>query len=529
MRIGKLEIAVFICGAAVMAVELFGSRLLAPYMGNSIYTWTSLIGVVLGALSLGYWAGGKLADRMAESAEFCHGEVPQNFASYCEAIWSHREAMRIAETGNPHREAMGKQGNDWAASRCDRKRETEVLGAIILGAAVSTAAIVPLSVVAQASFQILGAKYGPLFASMAIFSVPSFLFGMVSPYAIRIRAERMGAVGSTAGNMYAISTAGSISGTMLAGFVLIPAFGVKLLVLWTAAATLGAALLCFPGLKRAAAVSLLLILGASMFPAYPEIGGTVYAKDSEYYLIRVVDRGEDRLLLLDMYLNSGEKADSGEPLFDYTYCSLVALRAVPEPGNVLFLGLGGGTMPRYFLRNTDAGVDVIEIDPAVVRAAEEYFGLQESERMNVIAGDAREELKGLGKYDIIYIDAFNSYAVPYHLTTLEAAQEIKGHLGEGGAVVMNVISTPEGVGSGFFRAEYETYSSVFRDVYAFPVRGRGAGVQNIILLASDRELPLEIFEGVECAADYMEPEEGVLLTDDFAPVENLMAEVYAQR
>lgn len=475
MKNNNLELVVFICGASVMAVELLGSRLLAPYMGNSIYTWASLIAVILGSLSIGYWAGGRLADR-------------------------------------------GPRAN--------------VLGIIVLGAAVATALIIPLSSFAGLSFYLLGARFGPLLACIIVFSVPSFLFGMVSPYAIRMRAEKIGKVGSTAGNLYAISTAGSIAGTLLAGFVLIPSFGVKALVLGTSVATLCAALLCFWGLKRAVMVSFLLIAGSSLFPLYPDIPGTVYAKDSEYYLIRVVESGEDRYLLLDTYFNSGENRDTGEPVFKYANCSLVALEAVPNPGSVLFIGLGGGTMPKYFARNTNASpIDAMEIDKEVVATADGYFDFNESGKVEVFVGDGRMEMRGLGRYDIIYVDVFNSFSVPYHLTTAEAAVEMKAHLNPNGVVVMNLISAPEGPASGFFRAEYRTYSSVFRNVYAFPVEGEGEDVQNIIMLASDREIAVENFK-TTCAGNYMpdvDLEGAVLLTDDFAPTENLMAEVYAQR
>lgn len=475
MKNRNLELVVFICGAAVMAVELLGSRLLSPYMGNSIYTWASLIAVVLGALSLGYWAGGKAADR----------------------------GPRM-----------------------------EVLGVIVLGAAVATAAIIPLSSFAGLSFYVIGARFGPLLACIIVFSVPSFLFGMVSPYAIRIRAEKIGNVGSTAGNLYAISTAGSIAGTLLAGFVLIPSFGVKALVLGTSVATLVAALLCFWGLRKAAMISLLLIAASSLFPAYPEMPGTVYAKDSEYYLIRVVDSGEDRYLLLDTYFNSGENRGTGEPVFRYTNCSLAALEAMPNPGSVLFIGLGGGTMPKYFARNTNASpIDAMEIDREVVAAADEYFGFNESGKVRVLVGDGRVEMRKLGRYDMIYVDVFNSFSMPYHLTTMEAAAEMKTHLNPNGILVMNIISAPEGPASGFFKAEYKTYASVFRNVYALPVEGKNEDVQNIIMLASDWDIPVENFT-MDCVGNYIpdvDLEDAVLLTDDFAPTESLMAEVYAQR
>jgi len=476
MRIGKLELIVFVCGAAVMVVELLGSRVLAPYMGNSIYTWASLIGVVLGALAFGYYIGGRAADR---------------------------------------------------------SKTFRVLGFVVLGAALATFAIIPLSPIAQLAI-LTGPKLGPLIASIILFAPASILFGMVSPYAIRLKAEQLSKVGSTAGNLYAISTTGSIFGTLLAGFVLIPSFGVKGLLLSVGAAVALASFLCFTkkSLGMLAPAAIVFLAGASLFPMEPPSPGTVvYSAESEYHLIRIVDNKEMgmRSMLIDIFTQSSEYFDSDELAIEYMKCSLVALEANPNPERVLFLGLGGGTLPKYFLAHTNATIDVIELDPAVISSAKDYFGVEESGRMRIMQGDARSALRQLNEtYDMIYMDVFTSHSIPFHLTTVEFMQEVKGHLHRGGFLAMNLISAAEGHGSGFFASEYFTCSEIFAYTYAFPTKNDPSEKQNIILLASDSSIDFENSE-IECAANYLpnpDTEGAVLLTDDFAPVDNLIATLY---
>ena len=476
MRFGKLELIVFICGATVMIVELLGSRVLAPYMGNSIYTWASLIGVVLGALAFGYYLGGKAADR---------------------------------------------------------SKTFRVLGFIILGAALATLAIIPLSPIAQLAI-LTGPKLGPLIASIILFAPASILFGMVSPYAIRLKAEQLSKVGSTAGNLYAISTTGSIFGTLLAGFVLIPSFGVKGLLLSVGAVILLASFLCFTkkSLGMLAPAAIVFLAGASLFPMEPPSPGTVVDSiESEYQLIRIVDDEEKgmRSMLIDIFTQSAEYFDSDELVHEYTQCSLLALEANPNPKRTLFLGLGGGTLPKYFLAHTNATIDVIELDPAVISSANEYFEVEESDRMRIMQGDARSTLRQLNEtYDMIYMDVFTSQSIPFHITTVEFMQEVKSHLREDGFLTMNIISAAEGHGSGFFASEYLTCSEVFAHTYAFPTNSNFNYTQNIILFASDSPIDFENSE-VECVAYYLSSpntEGAVLLTDDFAPVDNLIAALY---
>ena len=480
MRWGKLELIVFICGAAVMVVELLGSRILAPYLGSSIYTWASLIGVVLGALALGYYIGGRVADR---------------------------------------------------------SRTFRVLGLIVLAAAIATLAIIPLNPIAQLAVTI-GPKFGPLLASIILFAPASILFGMVSPYAIRLKAEQLSKVGSTAGNLYAISTTGSIFGTLLAGFVLIPSFGVKALLLSVGAVTLLTSFLCFgtKNLKVLAPAALIFLVGTSPFPMEPSIEGEViHSAESEYHLIRVVDNHEEgtRSMLIDVFVQSSEYFNYTGLVHEYARCSTLLIELDPNPERVLVLGLGGGTLPKYFLSHTNATIDVIEIDPEVIRSAEEYFGVEESERLRIIQGDARTTLSKLNEtYDIIYMDVFSSYSIPFHLTTVEFMQEANSHLKENGLFAMNIISAAEGHGSEFFVSEYKTCGEVFEYAYAFPTEPEKGEVQNIILIASNSEIPSEKFESVEgiaCTANYFpSPDLGgaKLLTDDFAPVDNLIAGLY---
>jgi len=482
-----LEISVFLCGAVVMVIELTGSRVLAPYLGTSLVVWTSLIGIILASLSLGYWWGGRVADR---------------------------------------------------------RPEARLLGQIILLAAFSTAAIALTKSLVLGFFQAQGAGLhtSALWSTLLLFSPPSVLLGMVAPFAVRLTLADTQTSGRTAGNLYAISTIGSIVGTFLAGFVLIAWLGSTNILLLMAAVLALASLLAArsgAGPKAASGVLFLAMLLVTVdYDAQLAAQGFV-DRDTPYNRV-IVFKGADndtgrfmRVMVTGpharqsaMYLD-----DPSALALPYTRYFRLAEHFVPEMKRILVLGGGGFSFPKYALAHyPDARVDVVELDPGVTTLARDYFELKDHPRQRIIAEDARTFLNRNGEaYDAILCDAFNShYAIPFHLTTLEAAQRMHAALASNGVVLVNLLSALSGERSHLFHAVFATYKRVFPRVLAFAVRNAqdGSSWQNIILAAfASPDEPLLADPDPDMAAmlarrlDIPATAGVAPLTDDYAPVD----------
>lgn len=495
-----LALVVFLSGAATMALELAGSRLLAPAFGNSIAVWGALIGVILAALSLGYVAGGRLADR-----------------------WP-----------------------SWGAL------------ATVLGVAALYTALLPLlTPMATAGAAVQDPRWGALLAAINLFLVPSVALGAVSPIAMRMAAVAVEQMGRTAGNLYGLSTAGSIVGTLATSFYLVPFLGIRSFFQWLALAlwllTLvaliqavrgrGPGVVARPGLWIWIAVvgaPLLVGIAAARQTPDPTI---LYEADSLYHHIRVREAGGVRYLHFDNSWQSAlNVAAPDEPVFAYIRQMDVGLIFQPEPERALFVGLGAGTAPQRYLRMLPGlQAEVAELDPAVIEVAHRFFHLEESERLQIAAVDGRRYLRAAqGPYDWVVLDAYYSDSIPFHLTTREFFQEVRRVLAPGGVVVSNVIGALAGPDAAFLAAMVRTLESVFPQVYLFPAQGAPPQwPQNVIVVATldegrlrkseltARARAIEEQGGPEGLAvragflvDGMEGvEEAPLLTDDRAPVE----------
>jgi spermidine synthase len=499
----QLYVSVFVSGAVVMALELLGSRLLAPVFGNSIFVWGSLIGVVLSSLSAGYFLGGKLADRRP------------NLQTLSVAIFA--------------------------------------AGLLVLVLPTLSSPILNAIVVAR-----LDEKYSPLLASVILLGPPSTLLGMVSPYAIRLAAKSFEKLGKASGNLYALSTLGSIVGTFVTVFVLIPAFGVNKIIL-----ALGATLLvvAFLGLGIRSKVFVLVIL-ITLPIAAPymithrltvatyslALGDTVYETDTPYHHLLVADAYDPtdhsavRYLILDDNLHSAmDLSDPTRSVFAYTEYFHLPFLVNPNITRVLFVGGGGFTGPKSFLRYyASVTIDVAEIDPEVISVAEQYFGVDPANpRLHIYNEDGRNFLKLTDqKYDLIILDAYSRSYVPFHLMTVEFFKLVTMHLKPNGAAVSNLIAAISGDSSRLLDAEFGTMRAVFPEVYVFATRGsQYPGVQNIIILASllNNRLTGTAFQHPASANDLalqlgsdvdnlfvLTTSGQTILTDDFAPVETLL-------
>jgi spermidine synthase len=390
----SLNALVFCAGAGSLATEIGAARLLAPYYGSSTIVWANVIGLVLASLSLGYWLGGRLADR---------------------------------------------------------RPDPRVLGGIVLAAAVLIAAV-PfaagpfLDVSVKGLDQVAaGAAIGSFFAVLALFAPPVTLLGMVAPFAVRLAIDDVREAGSVAGRLYALSTVGSLLGTFMSALVAIPAIGTRRTLLGAAVlvALPGAALIGRRWLVVAAAIAALLAVPTGAVRAEP---GLIYEHESRYQFIHVTEQHGVRRLYLNegLAVHSIWRRDSvltgGE--WD-TYLAVPPLLGRPLR-RVAILGNAGGTTARALgVFYPQARVDGVELDPAVTAVGRRFFGLDDNPRLRVITADARPFLRRThSRYDLIVIDAYRPPYVPFYLATREFFRLARSRLAPGGAIVLNVAATP---------------------------------------------------------------------------------------
>lgn len=421
-----LVLIVMLCGAVLMGVEIAGARVLAPSFGSSVFVWGGLIGLLMAAMALGYYIGGRWADRNP---------------SFTNLAW--------------------------------------VIG--LAGASVFVIPYVGHGVCRDIARAVSHRTLGPLAAAAALFFIPSFLLAMVSPFAVKLSATSLARVGGIAGRLYALSTFGSIAGTLLTTFLFIPWFKVANILCGLGVITMAASawgLARFEGSTRglkgipretAALLALLALAGVEawiVFPSKPFIPDKyrlVEYEESSYHEVAVVEEifegtngrmqstGEiRRWLTFDMQraiMQGGVYPYRGVYSNAMTFSQIVhlALEWVPEPRRMLVIGSGVAVVPAEFQLHYPSieHVDVLEIDDVVVKLAKKYFQPDiPNSKVTFHVGDGRTNLKLLeGNYDIILLDAYSSASqIPYHLLTWEFFREVKEKLAPGGLVVSNIRS-----------------------------------------------------------------------------------------
>jgi len=432
------SIVVFVAGAAVLAVELLGTRVLGPFYGVSLFLWSALITVTLLALSVGYAIGGRLADKGPSLARLC-----------------------------------------W----------------LLLGAGAWLLLLPLLRAPVLAVAEPFGLRFAVLVAALLLFAPPLTLLGMVSPYAIRLRAAKLGEVGRTAGDLYALSTVGSVLAALLTGFVLIPFAGVARLtalvgVLLIVTAVVGLVV----GRRRGAALGAALVLLPAAWPGLAAASeradrarGLLSVEQSPYAELRVVDLDGIRYLIIDGGTHTIADAQSFESRFPYVHVLDLLNHVTGGPGRLLLVGLGGGSVARLFAHE-GWSVDAVEIDPAVTRIARRDFGLQPSEAQ-VYEDDGRHFLSvAPGRYDAIVLDAFGSSSIPFHLVTREAFALAASRLAPDGVLAVNVEAV--GWDDPLVGALAATLEQEFAHVVALPIAEPPDTLGNVVLFASRRELAL---------------------------------------
>jgi len=480
-RPGSLALGALVFGAGIgaLATEITASRLLAPYFGSSTIVWANLIGIVLAALAIGYWLGGRIADR---------------------------------------------------------RPRPSLLGLIVLGAAVSVAAI---PFVAKPFLDLTvegldnasaGAVVGSFLAVLLLCAPPVVLLGMVSPFAIRLAVASIETAGAVAGRLYALSTAGSLVGTFLPALVLIPALGTQRTFL-VIAALLSVSSCFLLGARYLVVAAALAALVAIPPGAVKAEAGLLYEETSYYQYIRVVERPDGRRLLS---LNEGVAVHSvWRPDSVLTGGVWDAFLAVPpllgRPlERVAILGNAAGTTARALgVYYPEADVDGVELDPAVSRVGLRYFAMGENPRLTIYDADARPFLRSTDRrYDLIVVDAYHQPYVPFYLATREFFELVRERLAPGGIVVLNVAAVPDD--KRLVRAIGGTLGAEFPQVFEWPALRFNTIVLGLTRPLAEDELrgrlragPRAIAPLRELLARDLRPLEagGRPWTDDRAPVE----------
>lgn len=490
-RLSPLLAAVltFVAAACVLVLEIAAGRLLAPYVGVSLMTYTGIIGAILAGIALGAWLGGKAADAF--------GPLP-------------------------------------------------LIGPVFIIGGVSAIAAVPI----VGLFGSVGLGDG-LVAIVVLattgFVIPAAVLSAAAPMLVRATLTDLATSGSIVGRLSAIGTVGAITGTFATGFVLLGLVPTRILIVsvGVALAVIGIALTLAlrrrgPGSASVIAVAVLLSGGFAL--SQP----SACDAESAYYCIAIRTDPADpdvRVLVLDSLTHAA--VDLRDPTnLEFGYLRRFAdataeLRAARGPAlDVLHVGGGGFTFPRYLEAvHPEARQTVLELDPRILEIARAELGYVGSDRIDVRLGDARQSIRALPSdaFDLVFGDAFGGLAVPWHLTTAEFLDEVVRVLRPGGAYVMNVIDYPP---LGFVRAEAATAATRFAHVAVMSgrstIEGRTGG--NLVVVASETPIDRASIEsaiaswgeGAETVV-LAEPAEvaafvgqSVLLTDDFAPVDQLL-------
>ncbi len=491
MKKYTLELVVFLSGATVMVFELVGSRVLGPYVGTSIFVWTSLIGIILLSLALGNFIGGRIADQFKSA----------NFLSFF----------------------------------------------ILLGAFfISATGYFKEDVLNLAIRHFSGIKLPALFSTILLFAPAGILLGTVAPYATRLRISVLEKSGRTVGTLYALSTTGSIIGTFAAGFLLIPTFSTSHLIFLLSLILTFTAGILFKGPKKYRLwfvfLFLLIMNLYGIWGEKPTSGTFIFDGNTKYSRVKIFDainpwQGNDSVRIMKInneYAAASFKHKEGLVFGIMQYYSKDSLFTA-HIENALMLGGAACIFPQHFLKkHPQATIDVVEIDPDLTDLAKKYFGLQEDARLQMYHEDARTFINANKKqYDAFYGDAYKStYSVPYQLTTKEFMEKTYKLLRSDGVAFFNIISNLNPKKNIFFRSQLKTIQSVFPQVLVLAVADpeNKEMLQNMLIIARKTTNP-ELLSTLSLRApdvykhlikEAIPTEDAYLLTDDYAPAEFLV-------
>lgn len=423
-----IEITVFLCGALGMVLELVAARVLSPYVGSSNLIWTTVIGIMLTSMSIGYWLGGKIVDK---------------------------------------------------------KPDINVLSLLILVGSLFTSLIPVLENIfvkplSQISDNLV---FIAIITSITLFGIPSFILASVSPFAVKLKDNEHDDIGKTSGRISSLSTIGSIVGTFLAGFVLIPNLGVKNIILIATVLLFMLAILIYTKKDLKYYINMIIVLvvliginfyGKMLFEKYnPDIVKDVDSQYSRIWIKQIAnDEASYKLMQVDTGLESYINQETNKMGAEYLYYYNLFDYYNKNANSTLMIGGAAYTYPTYYLKEYEnKTIDVSEIDEKMTELAKEQFGLDiNNPRLKIYHQDGRSFLNySQNKYDTILIDAFKGLNAPFELTTYESLLNAKNKLNDNGMIITNIISSLEGENADFIKYEYTTYKKVFKDVKIFKV------------------------------------------------------------
>ena len=484
--------SLFLSGACSLALEVVGTRLISPFYGSSIYTWSALITTTLLALAFGYAWGGRIADR------------------------------------TPYLLLFSK---------------------LLLGSGLTIAAIPLLRERVLGATEPLGVKLGALVAAAILVGPSLCLLGTLGPVATRLTATGAADAGRRAGDAWAVSTAGSVLGAALTGFVLVPLWPASRILLACAALLIAlGAWGTWLSARRVPLAQLTTCAACVVFAVraethpYPGVRERV---ESAYGRIEVLDAGAKRYLLVNGTAQTAMDPRTGLSDSDYDRALEWMLQLRPKSRRVLALGLGAGLLPTA-LERKGLTVDVYEIDPEIVRIAEKWFGYAPKGEVGV--GDARAllETRDGGPWDLMVLDAFGAESPPAHLFTKQSFDQMRGALSPDGVLAVNLVTAVEGPDGDAWRAAYKTLRRAFPNVRAFVAAKPTDGLANVLLFASSGPLdaPAKDAPGAGSEPDWGPPMAAMLahelkpsdaelqdvpaMTDDHAPLDTLLADSAAR-
>ncbi len=487
-------LTVFITGASVLIIEIAAVRILSPTFGSSLYVLSSVLTVILFGLSFGYWYGGKLSDR-EQSIEKLYSIIA--VSGLCTLILF--------------------SSSKWLLP--------------ILGSYLT-----PMT--------------GPLIFSLGLFFTPAFLLGIVSPYIIKLQSINTPPeeIGSVIGATFFWGTFGSIFGSLIAGFILIPQLGITKTILLVSYTLIGYGIM-LPILtghplrtKKITIYIILTILFSSFIYLQSEIEDSkyVYTDDGMYSTVSIIDKEINnkvvRFLVRDTNKSSAIYLESNSIISVFNNFIPLQETLVPNLKNVLVLGGGAYTIPRVMTANyPELKIDVVEIEPDLFSLSQKYFGLNNTENITNHIMDARVFLnqRSTKKYDFIFGDVFGTdLSVPFHLTTKEFYRLVKNHLSPDGIYIMNVTGIPKTNQPSLAGSVFKTLHSVFDTVKSYRLDDDVSEFQNMILIARNSNLPINISAWdlsktnspiYELRRETLRLENELILTDDHSPVEYLMS------
>ena len=509
MNLIEAYIIMFIASFCSLVIEMVAGRILAPFVGVSIYTWTSIIGIILAGISIGAYIGGKLVDRF------------------------------------PFRKTLG-----W----------------LLLLSGIAALTIIPLTNIIAAYRFNVPLMIRIFIVTAVIFFLPGCILGTISPVVVRLTLKNLDNAGNVIGKIYAVSTLGAIIGTFATGFLLISWMGTRSIILTMGIILILAAIFSGALFKTKKAIAIFIVIAAPcIWGVYafafkiPLKENTYFYKESDYYTIKLMKTTSSdqktplQAMVLDNLIHSYVCLD--DPLhIEYEYeriYSDVLKWKFKKDENFKSLTIGGGgyTFPRYMeIFYPNAQIDVVEIDPEVTKIVYTHLGLPANTKIKSYNTDGRWFVMNCAeKYDLIFTDAYNDLSIPYHLTTKEFASQLKSILNPNGLIMSNIIDNFQ-VGA-FLPSYIRTLREVFgpKNVYLLSVSPNfeNTRISTFIVIAGKGNLDIQDFNAhvkshlkghvtsvvvpESLMDEFMTKRSSITILDDYAPVDNLIAPIFEER